>query len=61
VRYWLPRYKRQFSSPLREAVIVENFSYRQMNNLWRVQGYWQFIRGRTDWAMVARKGFKKKR
>jgi cellulose synthase/poly-beta-1,6-N-acetylglucosamine synthase-like glycosyltransferase len=42
------------------AAIVENFGYRQMNNLWRVQGWWQFLRGRTDWAMVARKGFAKK-
>jgi cellulose synthase/poly-beta-1,6-N-acetylglucosamine synthase-like glycosyltransferase len=42
------------------AAIAENFGYRQMNNLWRVQGWWQFIRGRTDWAMVARKGFEKK-
>jgi len=45
---------------LMAAAIAENFGYRQMNNLWRVQGWWQFLRGKTDWAMVARRGFAKK-
>ncbi|MDX2144234.1 MAG: glycosyltransferase family 2 protein [Rhodospirillaceae bacterium] len=40
------------------AAILENFGYRQLNNVWRVQGWWQFIRGRRDWAMVRRTGFK---
>jgi len=41
------------------AAVFENFGYRQMNNLWRVQGWLEFLRGRTGWAMVARKGFGK--
>ena len=42
------------------AAIAENFGFRQMNNLWRVQGWWQYLRGRTDWASPARRGFGKK-
>lgn len=42
------------------AAILENFGYRQINNLWRVQGWWEFLRRRTEWATVARTGFQGK-
>lgn len=38
--------------------VVENFGYRQLNTIWRVQGWWQFLRGRTSWDVQTRKGFK---
>lgn len=38
--------------------VVENFGYRQLNTIWRVQGWWQFMRGRTAWDVQTRKGFK---
>ncbi|MDX2221989.1 MAG: glycosyltransferase family 2 protein [Rhodospirillaceae bacterium] len=41
------------------AAILENFGYRQLNTVWRVQGWWQFMRGRTGWGQPARSGFSK--
>jgi cellulose synthase/poly-beta-1,6-N-acetylglucosamine synthase-like glycosyltransferase len=37
--------------------IVENFGYRQINNWWRVVGYWQFLRKQQGWGEMKRKGF----
>ncbi len=37
--------------------IVENFGYRQLNNWWRVVGYWQFLRKQQGWGEMKRKGF----
>ncbi len=34
------------------AAVAENFGYRQMNNLWRLQGMWQFLRGTKGWGPV---------
>lgn len=39
------------------AAIVENFGYRQLNNVWRLQGWWQFLRKRQGWGEMTRKGF----
>ncbi len=37
--------------------IAENFGYRQLNNIWRLQGLWQFLRGVKGWGpMTARLG-----
>ena len=41
------------------AAIAENFGYRQLNNLWRLEGIWQFLRGRKDWGDMKRSGFLK--
>jgi cellulose synthase/poly-beta-1,6-N-acetylglucosamine synthase-like glycosyltransferase len=41
---------------LTAAAIVENFGYRQLNNLWRLRGYWQFLRGKSDWGAMTRVG-----
>jgi len=39
------------------AAIVENFGYRQLNNLWRVRGWWQFLRKSEAWGTMTRRGF----
>jgi cellulose synthase/poly-beta-1,6-N-acetylglucosamine synthase-like glycosyltransferase len=39
--------------------VLENFGYRQLNNLWRVRGWWQFLRKRQGWGEMKRKGFQR--
>ncbi|SMF61193.1 glycosyltransferase family 2 protein [Allosphingosinicella indica] len=39
------------------VAVLENFGYRQINNLWRVKGYWQFLRKQQGWGEMTRKGF----
>lgn len=39
------------------VAIIENFGYRQINNWWRVVGYWQFLRKKQGWGEMRRKGF----
>lgn len=41
------------------AAILENFGYRQLNNFWRIRGYWQYFTGKGSWGHMTRKGFKK--
>jgi cellulose synthase/poly-beta-1,6-N-acetylglucosamine synthase-like glycosyltransferase len=41
------------------GAIVENFGYRQLNSLWRVQGIWQFLCKKQGWGTMTRKGFTK--
>ncbi len=41
---------------LTAAAVIENFGYRQLNNVWRLRGYWQFLRGKTDWGAMTRVG-----
>ena len=40
------------------AAVLENFGYRQLNNWWRVVGWWEFMRGKTGWGSMTRTGFK---
>ena len=40
------------------VAVLENFGYRQINNLWRVAGYWQFLRGSKEWGRMTRAGFR---
>lgn len=53
-----PRYRRT-----RDRLMVigwsmlETFGYRQLTVLWRVRGLWKFMRGRTDWGKMERRGF----
>ncbi len=53
-----PRYRRT-----RDRLMVigwsmlETFGYRQLTVLWRVRGLWKFLRGRTDWGKMERRGF----
>lgn len=39
--------------------VVENFGYRQINNFWRIKGYWQFLRKQQGWGEMTRKGFQR--
>jgi len=40
------------------AAILENLGYRQLNQLWRLQGTLQWLRGAQTWGEMTRKGFK---
>jgi cellulose synthase/poly-beta-1,6-N-acetylglucosamine synthase-like glycosyltransferase len=42
---------------LSAVAVLENFGYRQMANLWRVRGWWQFLRKQQGWGTMTRKGF----
>ena len=37
--------------------VLENFGYRQLSNIWRLQGWWQFVRKQQSWGTMTRKGF----
>jgi hypothetical protein len=39
------------------VAVMENFGYRQVNNWWRVVGWWQFARRKQGWGEMKRKGF----
>jgi cellulose synthase/poly-beta-1,6-N-acetylglucosamine synthase-like glycosyltransferase len=39
------------------VAVIENFGYRQLNNWWRVVGYWEFLRKKRGWGEMKRKGF----
>ena len=41
------------------VAVIENFGYRQLNNLWRVRGWWQFLRKKQGWGTMVRKGFQR--
>jgi cellulose synthase/poly-beta-1,6-N-acetylglucosamine synthase-like glycosyltransferase len=40
------------------AAILENFGYRQLNQLWRLRGTIEWLRGAQNWGEMTRKGFK---
>lgn len=42
---------------LAAVAVVENLGYRQLSNLWRLKGWWQFIRREQGWGAMTRKGF----
>jgi cellulose synthase/poly-beta-1,6-N-acetylglucosamine synthase-like glycosyltransferase len=39
------------------AAIVENFGYRQINNIWRLRGTWQYLTKQQSWGTMTRRGF----
>jgi cellulose synthase/poly-beta-1,6-N-acetylglucosamine synthase-like glycosyltransferase len=41
------------------VAVLENFGYRQLNNLWRLRGVWQYFRRSQSWGTMTRKGFTK--
>lgn len=43
------------------AAIAENFGYRQLNLLWRIEGVWQYFRKQQAWGEMTRTGFTKKK
>jgi cellulose synthase/poly-beta-1,6-N-acetylglucosamine synthase-like glycosyltransferase len=54
----LRRFPRARAIPILAAIaVVENFGYRQLSNLWRLQGWWQFLRKQQGWGTMTRKGF----
>ncbi|MBX7497009.1 glycosyltransferase family 2 protein [Qipengyuania sp. 6B39] len=42
---------------LAAVAVLENFGYRQLSNVWRLQGWWQFVRKQQSWGAMTRKGF----
>ena len=42
------------------VAVLENFGYRQLNNVWRVRGYWQYLRKQNSWGEMTRKGFQQR-
>ena len=38
--------------------VIENFGYRQLANVWRLRGFWQFLRKQQGWGQMTRKGFR---
>ncbi len=36
--------------------VFENFGYRQLTVVWRLNGLWNFFRGSQDWGVMERKG-----
>ena len=43
------------------VAVVENFGYRQINNFWRLQGWWQYLRKQQGWGAMTRTGFQAKK
>jgi len=37
--------------------VLESLGYRQLTVLWRIRGIWKFLRKRTDWGVMQRRGF----
>jgi hypothetical protein len=37
-------------------IFVENFGYRQLNNIWRVMGWWEYLRKKKSWGEMTRTG-----
>lgn len=41
------------------AALIENLGYRQLNGLWRLRGWWKFLRKDSVWEPMPRVGFKR--
>jgi cellulose synthase/poly-beta-1,6-N-acetylglucosamine synthase-like glycosyltransferase len=41
------------------VAIVENLGYRQLSNIWRLRGFWQFLTKQQGWGQMTRKGFQR--
>jgi cellulose synthase/poly-beta-1,6-N-acetylglucosamine synthase-like glycosyltransferase len=41
------------------VAVLENFGYRQIANLWRLRGLWQYLRGAQGWGTMTRVGFRR--
>ncbi len=37
--------------------VLESLGYRQLTVVWRLRGIWKFLRKRTDWGVMTRRGF----
>lgn len=38
------------------VAIIENFGYRQFNNIWRIKGWWRFVTKKQVWGNMIRVG-----
>jgi cellulose synthase/poly-beta-1,6-N-acetylglucosamine synthase-like glycosyltransferase len=38
-------------------IFLETFGYRQMTVVWRLRGFWNYLRKRTEWGEMRRTGF----
>lgn len=47
----------QYIAKLLLFAILENFGYRQMTAVWRIQGSIDYFRGKKSWGAMTRKGF----
>jgi cellulose synthase/poly-beta-1,6-N-acetylglucosamine synthase-like glycosyltransferase len=54
-RYWRVRDR----LVLLAWAVLENLGFRQMTVVWRLRGLWKYLRGRTDWGSMERKGFQR--
>ena len=41
------------------AAIIDNLGYRQINNFWRIRGFWQYLTGQKAWGQMRRTGFRR--
>ena len=41
--------------------VLENFGYRQLLSVSKMQAFWQFVRNRGSWGDMQRGGFRKRR
>jgi cellulose synthase/poly-beta-1,6-N-acetylglucosamine synthase-like glycosyltransferase len=41
------------------AAVLENLGYRQLLALWRVEGLWDAVRGKSGWGAMERRGFQR--
>jgi len=39
------------------VAVLENFGYRQLNNVWRLMGHWRYLRGAAGWGSMRRVAF----
>jgi hypothetical protein len=52
------RYRRMTDRPLLILwSLLENLGYRQLTVAWRLRGMWRYLRRRTDWGAMTRRGF----
>jgi hypothetical protein len=41
------------------VAVMENFGYRQLCNLWRIWGWYQYLQKHEQWGPMTRKEFKR--
>ncbi len=49
----------RFMAIMGAVAVMENLGYRQLCNLWRIQGWWQYLRKHQQWGPMTRKEFKR--
>lgn len=42
---------------LTAVAVLENLGYRQLSNIWRLRGFWQFLNKKQGWGAMNRRGF----